>query len=108
MVYLFYKMRERGWFIKSFLLMGFLYGLSLAHHWPNQTVMAPAYLWFLYTVQKKFTLFPLLKKFISLPALVGFVFGFIIGFVLFQEFLKSTPAEIIGITLVVIFDVIVF
>jgi len=53
MLYLFFKMRERGWFIKSFLLMGFLYGLSLAHHWPNQIVMAPAYLWFFFASQKR-------------------------------------------------------
>jgi hypothetical protein len=53
MVFLFFKMREKGWFIKSFLLMGFLYGLSLAHHWPNQIVMAPAYLWFFFSSQKR-------------------------------------------------------
>jgi len=53
MLWLFFKMRESGWYIKSFLLIGFLYGLSLAHHWPNQIVMAPAYLWFLMTGQKR-------------------------------------------------------
>ena len=53
MVYLFFKMRERSWFVKSFLLMGFLYGLSLAHHWPNQIVMAPAYVWFFFSSQKR-------------------------------------------------------
>ena len=53
MLYLFFKMREKGWFIKSILLMGFLYGLSLAHHWPNQMVMAPAYLWFFLASQKR-------------------------------------------------------
>jgi hypothetical protein len=53
MLYLFFKMRESGWFIKSFLLMGFLYGLSLTHHWMNQIVMAPAYLWFFFASQKR-------------------------------------------------------
>ncbi len=53
MLYLFFKMREKSWFIKSILLMGFLYGLSLAHHWPNQMVMAPAYLWFFLASQKR-------------------------------------------------------
>jgi hypothetical protein len=53
MLYLFFKMRQKGWFIKSFLLMGFLYGLSLAHHWPNQIVMAPAFLFFLIAGQKR-------------------------------------------------------
>ena len=53
MLFLFFKMRENGWFIKSFLLIGFVYGLSLAHHWPNQIVMAPAYLWFFLASQKR-------------------------------------------------------
>ena len=56
MLFLFFKMRESGWFTKAFLLMGFLYGLSLAHHWPNQIVMAPAYFWFLIINQKKISM----------------------------------------------------
>ncbi len=53
MLFLFFKMREKSWYIKSFLLMGFLYGMSLTHHWPNQIVMAPAYLWFFFASQKR-------------------------------------------------------
>ncbi len=62
MVFLFFKMRENGWFIKAFLLMGFLYGLSLAHHWPNQLVMAPAYLWFFLASQKRAPLGDILRS----------------------------------------------
>ncbi|HUO57182.1 MAG TPA: DUF2723 domain-containing protein [bacterium] len=66
MLFLFFKMRESGWFIKSFLMMGFLYGLSLAHHWPNQIVMAPAYLWFFVASQKRVPLSNFLKNIVSL------------------------------------------
>ena len=66
MLFLFFKMRENGWFIKSFLLMGFLYGLSLAHHWPNQIVMAPAYLWFFLASQKRVPLSSFLTNAIRL------------------------------------------
>ncbi len=66
MIFLFFKMRESGWFIKSLLLMGFLYGLSLAHHWPNQIVMAPAYLWFFLASQKRVPLPSILKNIIGL------------------------------------------
>lgn len=43
MIYLLFLMRERGWMVKSLPLMGFLYGLGLAHHWPNQVVLTPVY-----------------------------------------------------------------
>ncbi len=66
MLFLFFKMRENGWFIKSFLLMGFLYGLSLAHHWPNQIVMAPAYLWFFLASQKRVALSSFLRNLVRL------------------------------------------
>ena len=66
MLFLFFKMRENGWFVKSFLLMGFLYGLSLAHHWPNQVVMAPAYLWFFLASQKRVPLASFLRNAVRL------------------------------------------
>jgi tetratricopeptide (TPR) repeat protein len=43
MIYLLFLMRERGWMVKSLPLMGYLYGLGLAHHWPNQIVLTPVY-----------------------------------------------------------------
>ncbi|HEY5037482.1 MAG TPA: DUF2723 domain-containing protein, partial [bacterium] len=105
MLFLFYKMRENGWFVKSLFLMAFFYGLGLAHHWPNQLVMAPAYLWFLYAGQKKFTLLEFLKKFLSLAAVGGFALGLIIGFLLFQEFFMAILIGIVGMVLVLIAQV---
>lgn len=85
-LYLFYKMKETGWFVKSFLLMGFLYGLSLAHHWPNQVAMAPSYLWFLFSGQRKFNFDQLVKKALSIASLVAFALGCFLGFQLTQDF----------------------
>jgi hypothetical protein len=61
MLYLFFKMREKGWFIKSILMMAFLFGLSVAHHWPNQIAMAPGYLWFFLASQKRESFSGILK-----------------------------------------------
>ena len=90
MLWLFYKMREGGWFIKSFLLMGFLYGLGLAHHWPNQICMAPAYFWFITYGQKKvdFYYWFLKLEFMILAGCLFLLFA-IGGYVVTQDFLKS-------------------
>jgi hypothetical protein len=66
MFYLFFRMRESGWFVKSFLAMGFLYGLSLAHHWPNQMVMMPAYLWLFLASQKRVPIWDYLRDIFTL------------------------------------------
>jgi hypothetical protein len=66
MVYLLFKMRERGWFVKSFLLIGFLYGLGLAHHWPNMAVMAPAFLWMFFSSQKRVPMGTLVNNLVTL------------------------------------------
>ena len=79
MLFLFFKMKEKGWFVKSFLMMCFLYGLSLAHHWPHQVVVAPAYLWFLLSGQKKFGFEELVRKTLSFPALGAFAVGCLLG-----------------------------
>lgn len=62
MLYLFFKMREKGWFIKSILMMAFFLGLSLAHHWPNQIAMAPGYLWFFLASQRREPFLGILKS----------------------------------------------
>jgi hypothetical protein len=100
MLYLFFKMRERSWFIKSFLLMGFLYGLSLAHHWPNQFVMAPAYLWFFFSSQKRvpfkdvltsllrpFDLWEKIRNIVSAFGSVNFIRVFTLGIISLSVYL---------------------
>ncbi len=93
MLWLFFKSRESGWFMKSFLLIGFLYGLSLAHHWPNQLVMAPAYLWFLMTEQKRIPLFDfywwIFKPFFVIAAIVASVFSAIFAGAVSQSVLSG-------------------
>ncbi|HVZ81665.1 MAG TPA: DUF2723 domain-containing protein [bacterium] len=66
LVYLFYKMRERGWFIKSFLLAGFFYGLGLAHHWPNMLVMAPSFLWMFLAGQNRVSMGRMVHNLVTL------------------------------------------
>jgi hypothetical protein len=53
MLFLVFKMREKGWFIRSFLLMGFFFALGLAHHWPSSGVLAPCLLWLLINSQNR-------------------------------------------------------
>ncbi len=52
-LFLLLKMREEGWFIRGFLLMGFFLGMGLSVHWETQVVLFPAYAWFLLAAQKK-------------------------------------------------------
>jgi len=53
MLFFLFKMREDGWFLCSTLVMTFLLGLGLAHHWPNQVALMPAYLWLYLSGQKR-------------------------------------------------------
>ena len=62
MLFLFYKMREKGWFIKSLLMMGFVLGLALAHHWPNLAVMVPSFIWFFLASQKRVPMSAILRN----------------------------------------------
>ncbi len=48
-----FKMREEGRFLQAFRVIAFLLGLGLAHHWPNQVALAPAYLWLFLAGQKR-------------------------------------------------------
>lgn len=93
MLFLFFKMKENGWFIKSFLLMGFLYGLSLAHHWPNQLVLAPAYFWLIVNNQTKTPLIDIHRWFIHPAYLisVGVIacFSFAIKFLISFSFVEA-------------------
>jgi tetratricopeptide (TPR) repeat protein len=101
MVFLFFKMKENGWFIKSFLLMGFLYGLSLAHHWPNQIVMAPAYFWFLITHQKKVPLSDLYQWVFHPFFSIGLGGLFTISFLMKWMFSSSAPEGLVfGVAMV--------
>ncbi|HEY5039664.1 MAG TPA: DUF2723 domain-containing protein, partial [bacterium] len=57
-----FKMREKGCFIKSFFLTTYIFCLSLANHWENQVVMAPAYLWFFFSSQRRIPFENILKS----------------------------------------------
>ncbi len=52
-IYLLLKMREGGWFIRGFLLLGFFLGMGLSVHWETQVVLFPAYTWFLLAAQRR-------------------------------------------------------
>ncbi|HJT23016.1 MAG TPA: DUF2723 domain-containing protein, partial [bacterium] len=66
MLFLFFKMRERGWFVKSVLMMGFVLGLSMAHHWPNLAVMVPSFAWFFLASQKRVPLQTIIRNTLGL------------------------------------------
>ncbi len=52
-VHVLLRMDHRGWAPKALICFGFLFGMGLAHHWPNQIVMLPGYFWLLFVTQKK-------------------------------------------------------
>ncbi len=82
-VYFLFKMRQSGWFLKSFFVIAFLFGMGLTHHWHDQLAMFPGYLWLILNNQKKVPLDDLYRWVvhpafsISLSAL--FVLAFILG-----------------------------
>ncbi len=61
-VWILFKMREKGWFIKSVFLIPFFYGLGLANHWPHQIASLPAYLWLFLAGQKKVPMTEILRS----------------------------------------------
>ncbi len=99
------KMKESGWFSKCLLLIGFLYGLSLGNHWESQIVVVPSYLWFVFHGQRKFTFEQIIQKAFSLAALGGFAAGFLVGLMLFQDFVKAVTVGVVGVVLVVLAQV---
>ncbi len=52
-IFLLFKMRQNGWFIKSFLIMSFVFGLSLANHYHDQLVLFPGYLILFLAAQRR-------------------------------------------------------
>jgi hypothetical protein len=52
-LYFLFKMRESGWFLKSFFVIAFIFGLGLAHHLHDIAAMFPGYLWMLLNNQKR-------------------------------------------------------
>lgn len=55
-LYFVFKCRDAAWGEKTPRLCAFIYGMGLAHHWPNQVVMVPAYLWLYVTSQSSYVL----------------------------------------------------
>ncbi len=53
MLFLVFKLREQGWFIRSFYLMGYFFSLGLAHHWPSSGVLVPCLFWLLINSQNR-------------------------------------------------------
>jgi hypothetical protein len=104
MLYVFLKMRERGWFVKGFLLFGLLMGLSLAHSWPNPIVMSPGYLWLILTTQKKLNFNQMVSKTFSFVSLGAFVVCFVLGIWALDDFLKALALGVFGMINVVIIE----
>jgi hypothetical protein len=99
MVLLFFTMRQRGWFLKSFWLLGFVYSLGWAHHWPNFLVMTPCFFWMLITSQKRIPLVDFLKMSLNVVNIFIFILLFAVNLVLCLYILKpilviDTPAKV--------------
>jgi hypothetical protein len=65
-LYILFLMRERGWFLKGFLLVAFIYGVSLTDHWPNQVVIFPGYVWLLLSAQTKVPILEIMESLFKL------------------------------------------
>ncbi len=52
-IFFLFKMRENGKFIKSFLVMAFVYGLGLANHYHDQLALTPGYLILFMAAQRR-------------------------------------------------------
>lgn len=55
-LYFLFKMRQSGWFLKSFFVIVLLFGMGLTHHWHDQLAMFPGYLWLILNNQKRVVL----------------------------------------------------
>lgn len=60
-LYFLFKMRQSGWFLKSFFVVVFLFGMGLTHHWHDQLAMFPGYIWLILNNQKRVVLDDLYK-----------------------------------------------
>ncbi|HEV2354910.1 MAG TPA: DUF2723 domain-containing protein, partial [Puia sp.] len=60
-LYFLFKMRQNGWFLKSFFLIVFLFGMGLTHHWHDQLAMFSGYIWLILNNQKRVVLDDLYK-----------------------------------------------
>jgi tetratricopeptide (TPR) repeat protein len=97
MFFLLFKMRENGWFIKSSLLMGFVFGLGLAGHWENQVVMAPSYLWFFLAGQKRVPFGGILKSLLR-PFDLGGMMGKILSAFGFSKIIQAVSFGILSLS----------
>lgn len=85
-----FKMKEKKWFIKSFILISFILGLSMAHHWPNLAVMSFAYLWFIVVSQKRVPL----ENFIWWALQPFFLICSVLSFLITLLFTYSTTQDL--------------
>ncbi|HVM31684.1 MAG TPA: DUF2723 domain-containing protein [bacterium] len=80
MLFLVFKMREQGWFIRAFYLMGFVFSLGLAHHWPSSGVLVPCLFWLLVHSQNRVPVSEFLGLLVNPLAILSVVSVFAFSF----------------------------
>jgi len=83
MVALLLRLAHRGMASRNLILVSFLFGLGLAHHWPNIVVMVPVFIWFIFSIQTKLTTHELKRDAFSPTALALFSAVFLLSSLVF-------------------------
>src|SRR5581483_11451807 len=101
-LFVLFKMRENGWFNKSFFLFAFLFGMGLTHHWHDQAAFFPGYLWIILNNQKKVVLDDLYRWVIHPAFSIGLGVFFALTF-LVRWAITSSPSDafILAMTMVI-------
>ncbi len=101
-LYFLFKMRQSGWFLKSFFMIVFLFGMGLTHHWHDQLAMFPGYIWLILNNQKRVVLDDLYKWVVH-PAFSAVLGVFFLLTFLLRWAATSSAADgfISGITVVI-------
>jgi tetratricopeptide (TPR) repeat protein len=93
MVVLLLRVAHRGMAGRASLLVCFLFGLGLAHHWPNIVVMIPVYVWMLFSTQTKLTTHELRNITFSPMSLALFASVFLLSSLVFLTGADPKPIQ---------------
>lgn len=86
-----FRMAHRGQSSRALVLIGFLAGLGISNHWPNIIVMAPVYLWLLFSLQTRLTGAEIKKTVLSPASLMLFASVFLLSGLVFVTQSDKTP-----------------
>jgi len=92
-VALFFRMAHRGKASHALFLVCFFFGLGLANHWPNIVVLAPVFLWLLFSIQTKLTAREIRNTAFSPTAIALFSSVFLLSSLVFWTGADPKPAQ---------------